>query len=127
MGLFGILLASQKNGRHQLTPSYFILKPSDINKFDELAARYINSPTKIAAVVLAIICSQLYEKVPDMDDKIKLLGGLTASIIGGIGIGGVRHSNLAVDIVFRLIFGIGFITMLHYLSVVSDQLIIKSL
>ncbi len=62
-----------------------------------------------------------------MDDKIKLLAGLTANIVGGIGIGGVRHSNLIVDIVFRLIFGIGFITMLHYLSVVSDQLIIKSL
>lgn len=103
------------------------MKPSDINKFDELAARYVNSPTKISGVVLCIVCSQLYEKLPDMEDKIKLLGGLTASIVGGIGIGGMRHANLLVDIVFRLVFGLGFITMLHYLSIVSDQLIIKSI
>lgn len=101
-------------------------KPSDINKFDELAARYVNSPTKIAAVVLCIITSQLYEKVTDIN-KLKLLGALTSTIVGGIGIGGTRHGNLFADIVFRTIFGIGFITILHFLSVVSDDLIIKNL
>lgn len=57
----------------------------------------------------------------------KLLGALTASIVGGIGIGGTRHANIVVDIVFRMAFGIGFITMLHYLSVVSDLISFKSI
>lgn len=103
------------------------MKPSDINKFDELAARYVNSPTKIAGIVICIISTQLYEKLTDMDDKMKLLGALTASIIGGIGIGGTRHANMFVDIVFRMVFGIGFIAMLHYLSIVSDLLVIRSI
>ena len=101
-------------------------KPSDINKFDELAARYVNSPTKIAGVVMCIIVSQLYEKL-GFDNKLKLLGALTATIIGGIGIAGTRHANLLADIAFRLVFGAGFISILHYLSIVSDDLIIKSI
>mmetsp|Transcript_12248 Transcript_12248/g.18515 ORF Transcript_12248/g.18515 Transcript_12248/m.18515 type:complete len:229 (-) Transcript_12248:1491-2177(-) len=125
IGLWNAVLPKEK--REALWIVVTNSKPSDINKFDELAARYVNSPTKISGVVLCIVCSQLYEKLPDMEDKIKLLGGLTASIVGGIGIGGMRHANLLVDIVFRLVFGLGFITMLHYLSIVSDQLIIKSI
>ena len=128
MGYIIIYILAREHMMNIISPTTFIylLKPSDINKFDELAARYINSPTKVAGVVMCLIFSQLYEKLPDMDDKIKLLSGLTACIVGPIGINGTRNSNLFVDIVFRLIFGAGFITMLHYLSIVY-QLIIKSL
>eukprot|EP00986_Skeletonema_menzelii_P008329 scaffold3470_cov149-Skeletonema_menzelii.AAC.9 len=86
MGLWNAVLPKDK--REALWIVVTSSKPSDINKFDELAVRYINSPTKVAGVVLCIIFSQLYEKLPDMDDKIKLLSGLTACIVGGIGIGG---------------------------------------
>jgi len=125
IGLWNAVLPREK--REALWIVVTSSKPSDINKFDELAARYVNSPTKIAGVVICIIFSQLYEKLTYMDDKMKLLGALTASIVGGIGIGGTRHANIVVDIVFRMAFGIGFITMLYYLSVVSDLIIFKSI
>jgi hypothetical protein len=111
-----------------LTKLTSYLKPTDINNFDEIAARYVNSPTKIAAVVMCIITSQLYDKLTDINDKMKLLGALTMMVVGGIGIGGTRYGGARfADIVFRMTFGVGFIVILHYLSIVSDHLIIKSM
>lgn len=101
-------------------------KPTDINRFDDMAARYVSLPTKISAAVMYGIVIALHEHLDD-DDKKKIMGALAAFAVGGIGIGGTRHGSLGLDCLFRCVFGAGFIGILHFLAEVSDVFLIKSI
>lgn len=101
-------------------------KPTDINKFDEMAARYVSLSTKIAVAVMYGIVNLLHSHLGD-DDKKKLMVAFAAFTAGGIGIGGTRHASLTMDCFFRFVFGVGFVAILHYLAEVSDIVLIKSI
>lgn len=101
-------------------------RPSDINKFDEIAARYVTLPSKIAAFVMYGIVNTLHSHLSD-DDKMWIMGALAAYVMGGIGIGGTRHGSVALDCFFRCMFSAGFVAILHYVAEVSDIVLIKSM
>ena len=101
-------------------------KPTDIDKFEEMCARYVNLPTKIVVAVMYGIVNLLLTHLDDTD-KMKLMGALAAFTVGGVGIGGTRHGSLAIDCIFRLVFGAGFCAILYYLAEVSDIVLIKSM
>ncbi|KAL7473104.1 hypothetical protein ACHAXS_013462 [Conticribra weissflogii] len=102
-------------------------KPSDINKFEEMTARYANFPTKISGMVMGGIVNLLYYKLNNDEERMKLLMVLAVYIIGGLGIGAARHGNLSLDILFRFVFGAGFVALMHYLGEVSDIVLIDSM
>ena len=101
-------------------------KPNDINKFDEMAARYVTLSTKVAVAVMYGIVNLLHEHLGE-EDKMKLMGAFAAFTSGGIGIGGTRHGSLTLDCIFRFLFGAGFIAILYYLAEVSDIVLIKNI
>ena len=101
-------------------------KPTDINKFDEMATRYVTLPTKISAGVMYGIINQLVKHLAE-DDQMKLMVAFAAFIVGGTGIGGTRHGSIAVDCFFRCMFGLAFVGMLHFLAEVSDIHLIRSM
>mmetsp|Transcript_23611 Transcript_23611/g.48882 ORF Transcript_23611/g.48882 Transcript_23611/m.48882 type:complete len:229 (+) Transcript_23611:124-810(+) len=101
-------------------------KPSDINKFEEMSARYANFPTKISGMVMGGIVNLLYYKLNNDEERMKLLVLLAVYVIGGLGIGASRHGNLLVDIFFRFVFSVGFLALLHYLGEVSDIALIEN-
>ena len=103
------------------------VKPSDINKFEDMSARYTNFPTKIAAAVMGGILNLLYYNIDNEDDRKKMLVAYAVYVLGGLGIGAARHGSLLLDIFFRFIFGIGFIAMMYFLSEVSDIVLIGSI
>jgi hypothetical protein len=102
-------------------------KPSDIDKFEEITARYITFPTKLAGMVMYGILTALHAHITSEEDKMRTIGSFAMFIVGGIGIGGTRHANLGLDCIFRCIFLAGFASMLHSVSEVSDIVLIKSL
>ena len=55
------------------------------------------------------------------------MGSYAAFVAGGIGIGGTRHGNLTIDCFFRCIFAAGFIAILHYLAVASDNAFLEGM
>eukprot|EP00970_Alexandrium_tamarense_P001376 scaffold145_cov195-Alexandrium_tamarense.AAC.20 len=77
------------------------VKPSDINKFEDMTVRYVTYPTKIAAAVVCGIVNMLHNKLGDEEEKMKLLVTMALFIVGGIGIGGMRHGSLGMDCFFR--------------------------
>lgn len=101
-------------------------RPTDINKFDEMAARYVTLSTKIASAAMYGIVNMLHQHVGN-EDKMKLMGAFAAFIAGGIGIGGTRHGSLTLDVFFRCVFGAGFIGVLYYVAEVSDIVLIRSI
>ena len=101
-------------------------KPSDINKLDEIAARYVDLPTKMAVGVMAGVVNLLYARLGE-GDRMKLLGALAVHVVGGIGIGGTRHGSLGMDCFFRCLFAVGFIAVLYYLNEVSEIVLIESI
>lgn len=101
-------------------------KPNDINRFEDMSARYVTLPSKIAVAVMYGIINVLQLHLDD-EDKMKSMAALAAFAVGGIGIGGARHGGLAVDCFFRCVFGAGFIATLHYLAEASDIVLIKSI
>jgi len=102
-------------------------KPTDINRFDDMTARYVALPTKVAAAVMYGIVNLLHEHLMEEADKMKLMVALAAFIIGGIGIGGTRHGSTGLDCFFRCVFGAGFFAILQATSKVSDIVLIKSI
>ena len=100
-------------------------KPMDVNNFDEMAARYVSAPTKMAPIVMYVIMTLINPHLGD-DDTMKLMAALAAFTVGGIGIGGTRHGSIALDRLFRCVFGAGFVAILHYLAEASDAVLIKS-
>ena len=113
--------------REALFTAVTYAKPSNINKFDELCVRYVALPSKIVGFVVSALVTMLHNKLEKEGDKMKILVVLTLIIIGGIGINGTRHGNIQMDRIFRCLFGLGFIGLLHYLGKVSDMMIIKSI
>lgn len=102
------------------------VKPSDINKFEDMTVRYVTYPTKIAAAVVCGIVNMLHNKLGDEEEKMKLLVTMALFIVGGIGIGGMRHGSLGMDCFFRCMFGVGFLGILHYMGYVSDLVLLES-
>ena len=102
------------------------VRPSDLNKFDELVTRYINVPTKIAAACMYGITNVIHSQLTNQD-KMYVMAALTIFIIGGIGVGGTRHGNLSLDCIFRFVLAAGFIGILHYLGEASDVVIMKGI
>ena len=100
--------------------------PTDINKFDDMSARYVTLPNKIAMAVMYGIVNMLHAHLGE-EDKMKLMGAFAVFIMGGIGIGGTRHGSLVLDCLFRCAFWAGFIAVLHYLAEVADIVLIKSM
>ncbi|KAL7519828.1 hypothetical protein ACHAWX_004581 [Stephanocyclus meneghinianus] len=103
------------------------VKPSNINKFDEICVRYVALPTKLVGIAVFLLVNILYNKLESEEDKMKILVIMVLVIIGGVGINGMRHANIGMDIMFRCVFGLGFVGLMHYLGQVSDMLIIRSI
>lgn len=101
-------------------------RPTDINKFDDMGARYATFPTKIAVAVMYGVVNSLEPHLGDADKK-KLMAAFAVFAIGGVGIGGTRHGSTILDIFFRCVFGAGFIAVLHFMAEVSDLVLIKSM
>jgi len=101
-------------------------RPVDINKFDDMSARYVTFPTKIAAAIVYGIVNALQSHL-EVDDNTKLMVAFATFAVGGVGIGGTRHGNILLDIFFRCMFGAGFVAVLHYIAEVSDIVLIKSM
>lgn len=101
-------------------------KPSNVEKFDQIAARYVTLPTKIAGMVMYGVLTALHPHLNE-DDKMNAMGACGLFIVGGIGISGTRHANLALDCLFRCVFFAGFTAMLFFVSEVSDAVFIKSI
>ncbi len=102
------------------------IKPTDINKFDEMAARYVSLATKIAAAVMYGIVSILREHLNEVE-SLKLMAASAAFTVGGMGIGGTRHGSVGLDCLFRCLFGVGFIAILYYVAEVSDIVFMKTI
>jgi len=102
-------------------------KPTDINRFDDMAVRYVLLPTRVAGACMYGIVNLLHEHMTEKADKIKIMGAFTLFLIGGIGIGGTRHGNTGLDCFFRCAFGAGFIAILQATAEVSDIVLIKSI
>lgn len=101
-------------------------RPTDINRFEEVSARYATYPTKIAAVVMYGVANAVHGNLGH-GDRIRVLCALAAFTTGGIGINGTRHGHLGLDVFFRCVFGASFVAILHYLAEASDIVLIKSL
>lgn len=102
------------------------IKPTDINKFDEIAARYVSFATKIALAVMYGIVNILRQHLDEIEN-LKLMAAFGAFIVGGMGIGGTRHGSVSMDCFFRCLFGVGFTAILHFVAEVSDIVLIKSI
>ena len=102
------------------------VRPTDINRLDDMAARYVQLPTKIMVGVMVGIIHLLRQHLNEFD-KLKLMGAFTVFVVGGLSINGARHGSAAMDWFFRFVFVAGFIAILHYLSEVSDIVLIKSI
>lgn len=101
-------------------------RKSDVTKFDEMGAKYSEFPTKIFAAVVYGIVNILKSHRGGQDEN-NLLTAFAVFAIGGVGIGGTRHGSLILDIIFRCVFGAGFIAILHFLAETPDIILIKSL
>lgn len=102
------------------------IKPTDINKFDEILAGYVSFATKIAAAVMYGIVNILRQHLDEVE-SLKLMAALAAFTVGGMGIGGTRHGSIRMDRFFRYLLGGGFIAILKYVAEVSDIVLIKSI
>lgn len=102
------------------------VRPTDISQFDDFAARYVHLPTRILAGVVVAVAQILRQHLAG-NEQLKMMGAFTIFVAGGICINGTRHGNNVMDWFFRLVFGAGFIAILHYVSEVSDIVLIKSI
>ena len=101
-------------------------RPTDISQFDDFSARYVHLPTRILAGVIVAIAQILRQHLSG-NEQLKMMGAFTVFVIGAICINGTRHGNSSLDHLSRFVFGAGFIAILHYVSEVSDIVLIKSI
>ena len=102
------------------------VKSTDTTNFDEMLARYVSFPTKIAFAVMYGIVHILRQHL-DETENLKLMAASVAFIVGGMGIGGTRHGSVGMDCFFRCLFGVGFMAILHFVAEVSDTVLMKSI
>jgi hypothetical protein len=102
------------------------VRPTDISQFDDFAARYVHLPTRILAGVIVAVAQILRQHLAG-NEQLKMMLAFTVFVVGGLGINGIRHGSTGMDFFFRLMFGAGFIAILHYVSEVSDIVLIKSI
>ena len=102
------------------------VRPTDISRFDDFAARYVHLPTRILAGVIVAVAQILRHHLVG-NEQVKMMSAFTVFVVGGICINGTRHGNTGMDCFSRFMFGAGFIAILHYVSEVSDIVLIKSI